>query len=738
MNKKMLMFLALNSLAVIPGEAAESKTDKLYNKITKNMETGKSNNENYKLIENILKQKNKELKDLYFQGDYIIKPEYLEWQIFFSGFYNENDRGGTNGKFKEYQKEQSAKVIDLGLGIKMRELNKNITDIDITGITVPPVSSSTMNFAVPTSLAIDPINIEEFSPLMPVIPVINFNPATKINFSEIGGGAGYQTGFFPDLEGAIISEMDLTSGKIMVTSARSSLLTPAHPNYDLSTFYEYTLDNVIGAPSAGQNYSGRSVYDRITHTWSYDPVASLLTGVYTNYIIEETNPRGAGAVIGTGGPLTRIGVNGSNPDDLTIILDGDVQDARFPLTIFGYNADFPTIFDPVTHSDKAYTLDDMEGKGWITSAEKTELGSKYLDVSLGQTTANQNFQFAENNGAWYLKGSLVTGASTVTSSIGDSFNSVFTNRGTITGLNEVSSTQQIIGKQIALMHMGLNLSVKHLMLDNTGTIEMRAPQSVAYLISELAFGYYSGTSKNSNGGGSNTVITGKHVTMNNGDVKLYGNNNIGVSSSFVTQYYQPEERYLYYRLSDGYWSEATHIFYKYSTHKIVLNTPVTVLGDESIGVSIGRILSFADSKIKADVGTEDPRQNVASITGHNGLENSGNVSGGNALYTDSSSGIYINMEDNKVEEWVDIYDEIDPSKNVSTRRIVIKNPQFTLSDYLINMGSYSRGGAGVRVEEYGDVILGASSDSSTSHEINLLAGSENNVGIYTSGGNVQQ
>ena len=67
MNKKMLMFLALNSLAVIPGEAAESKTDKLYNKITKNMETGKSNNENYKLIENILRQKNKELKDLYLQ-----------------------------------------------------------------------------------------------------------------------------------------------------------------------------------------------------------------------------------------------------------------------------------------------------------------------------------------------------------------------------------------------------------------------------------------------------------------------------------------------------------------------------------------------------------------------------------------------------------------------------------------------------------------------------------------------
>ncbi len=57
-NNKLLMLLALNSLAVLPGEAAESKTDKMYNNMIKNMETGKSNSNNYKLIENILKQKN--------------------------------------------------------------------------------------------------------------------------------------------------------------------------------------------------------------------------------------------------------------------------------------------------------------------------------------------------------------------------------------------------------------------------------------------------------------------------------------------------------------------------------------------------------------------------------------------------------------------------------------------------------------------------------------------------------
>ena len=64
-------------------------SENLYNQMTRNIETGKSNDSNYKQIEKILNKKNKEIKDLYLQGDYIVKPEYLEWQIFFSGFYAE-------------------------------------------------------------------------------------------------------------------------------------------------------------------------------------------------------------------------------------------------------------------------------------------------------------------------------------------------------------------------------------------------------------------------------------------------------------------------------------------------------------------------------------------------------------------------------------------------------------------------------------------------------------------------
>ena len=101
-NKKLLTVLALNSLAVAAGSAQSGvnqvKYDQLYNKMIKNAETGKSNKSNYELLENILNKKNKELKDLYLQGDYIVKPEYLEWQVFFTGFYEEYNEGVDNSK----------------------------------------------------------------------------------------------------------------------------------------------------------------------------------------------------------------------------------------------------------------------------------------------------------------------------------------------------------------------------------------------------------------------------------------------------------------------------------------------------------------------------------------------------------------------------------------------------------------------------------------------------------------
>ena len=74
-QNKLLLFLALNAV-IAPMSSASAKYDRLYDKMIKNLNSNKSNNESYKLIERILNQKNKELKDLYLQSDYVMKPEY--------------------------------------------------------------------------------------------------------------------------------------------------------------------------------------------------------------------------------------------------------------------------------------------------------------------------------------------------------------------------------------------------------------------------------------------------------------------------------------------------------------------------------------------------------------------------------------------------------------------------------------------------------------------------------------
>ena len=771
-DKKILALLALNTLAAMPGEAAESKTDKLYNNIVKNIQTGKSNNKNFKLIENILKQKNKELKDLYLQGSYIVKPEYLEWQIFFSGFYNEKNKGDNtlsnakyysdpqktsgestldpsqtslysdmeiNGKFKPYKPEQESKFVDLGVSLNIKGIEKNMSDIIVEDTKPVVVSSSEISFNAPSSLSIPKINLAGFNPSTPKITTISFNPIPVLSLNGTGGGNGGITGFFPYGDGSgqnsIISQMDITSGTINVRTDRSTGSVPGNWDYDNPGYYSYTLNNVTGAPSAGLVYDSRSIYNPGTGTYTYEQ-ALLPTGVYTDSI--NNNPGGyTSSVQGVfkviDNPVTRFGTPGGNVNDLTVTLEGDVPNAQFLEQILHYDEHYSGIPDPVSGMWKTYTLDELEERSWITSAEKSELAGKFLDTALGHTTANRPFQYVENNSTWNLKGSNVVGVNIQAHGGWSDADSIFMNKGKITGLNEASSTNNLIGKQVAFMFTEGTAQRKQEGFDNTGTIEMRAPQSVIYLMTSNASSY--DYSENSDSYGNNNINDnpGKHFLMNSGDIKLYGNNNIGVYTNNAPLMNKYNNEYNY----TTSWNKSKGIGNGLQRTEIRFNNPLTILGDQSIGVDIERELNFANSKIKLDIGTEDPRQNVVNAAGVNGLENSGNAAGGDALYTDGSAGIYVNMTGNVIYESKYVYDQVNPANNISISTSHIDNPQFTLSDYLLNVGSYSRGGAGLRVEEYGDVILGSSSDASTNHEINLLAGGKNNAGIYISGDNAQ-
>ena len=137
-NEKFLKtFLMLN--AVMTGVAAAGtnnvKYEKMYEKMTKNISTNKSNKDNYQLIERILNQRNKELKDLHLQGDYIVKPEYLEWQIFFNSFADKIKINGKQENAVTYN-EDRVKSVNFAMMLPIKGIQDKNISLDISAILV--------------------------------------------------------------------------------------------------------------------------------------------------------------------------------------------------------------------------------------------------------------------------------------------------------------------------------------------------------------------------------------------------------------------------------------------------------------------------------------------------------------------------------------------------------------------------------------------------------------------------
>ena len=179
-NKKLLFLLALNSLAISGGVEKYdlgAKYDKLYTNMVKNIGTGKSNSDNYKLIEKVLNQRNKELKDLYMQSDYIVKPEYLEWQIFFTGFYENNHSGTGNSDGKEVIKpyDKEAKTVTLGMYVPIRDIGEfsvnKINELILSGVDdINPQTVSARDVNI-FNIIKPEINIEITPPVFNITPL---------------------------------------------------------------------------------------------------------------------------------------------------------------------------------------------------------------------------------------------------------------------------------------------------------------------------------------------------------------------------------------------------------------------------------------------------------------------------------------------------------------------------------------------------------------------------------------
>ena len=168
-NEKFLKtFLMLN--AVITGVAAAGtnnvKYEKMYEKMTKNISTNKSNKDNYQLIERILNQRNKELKDLHLQGDYIVKPEYLEWQIFFNSFADKIKINGKQENAVTYN-EDRVKSVNFAMMLPIKGIQDKNISLDISAIQ-PPYITPSISAVNPVAMTSPTINHDSFT--LPAAP----------------------------------------------------------------------------------------------------------------------------------------------------------------------------------------------------------------------------------------------------------------------------------------------------------------------------------------------------------------------------------------------------------------------------------------------------------------------------------------------------------------------------------------------------------------------------------------
>ena len=132
--------------------------------MVKNLETGKSNEKKYKLIQDVLDKRNQELKDLYVQGDYIVKPEYLEWQIFFNTFYSSHKSGGKKDKIIPYS-ENEIKSVEFGMSLPIKKIEKEEINLNISPIEIPKMST-VISGVNPINIAAPAFNFENFSPVL--------------------------------------------------------------------------------------------------------------------------------------------------------------------------------------------------------------------------------------------------------------------------------------------------------------------------------------------------------------------------------------------------------------------------------------------------------------------------------------------------------------------------------------------------------------------------------------------
>ena len=450
-SKKILLFtLALSSLLL-----AQASTDnipsndynKLQNTMTENFNSGVSNNKNYDLIEKALRARNKELKDLYKQGDYIVKPEYLEWQVFFTGFYENKHRGGSSDE-KPYQAIAPIKQPELepepqrGIVTKIVKVSKEATVQYKSSVDVIENIPYEIQLDAPVAVGIPEINIGNFTPVTVNLTTPRIPETIDVNVTA--------------------SPPIVIVGTPQVN--KFIVLTPREPQIQAPVVNDIPVIKIPTTPqvpTVSANEFNPITFNITPPALSSPPVFNIKLGSFCNYMIPNCTTNGVDGGPLSGNPMS-FGDNGTNYaitlGSTTGRLGGTTLTANTPAiryswgASYGFNSTLLKVYFDYGSQNAGGTATlgsdlTIDSINTLTPAQKT------TETGAGRTWNTQSFLVGGsriatvdnatngtlvNNGTVNLIGPLVVGFE-VQSDLGGTGKREMINRKTITDAGEVGN-----------------------------------------------------------------------------------------------------------------------------------------------------------------------------------------------------------------------------------------------------------------------------------------------------------
>ena len=584
-NKKLLVsFLALNAIlsSYTQAETVQSaRYERMYNSVVRNIEKGNSNEKTYQTIERILKQKNKELKDLYLQGDYIVKPEYLEWQVFFTGFYDEYSEGRDNTKEnaqyhskvtgyydadgnyvmtsgsinglagKPHQQLQQPKEIDLGVAVQVREPSRQPISLGVSKPSMPQITPNS-----PASITVNP-------PVIPLMPNLSFeiNPPATFSVPSVSTSISLN---LPNIAVRAFNPVAPSVTTITIDPVPTLALTfPGSGNGDAQWI------NKTGsvAPLAQQNFTGQSGKGTLD-------AVSLSTAAAQNFNVSLHNTQSIG-MTGTAHTQTNNGIQNFDWTGVTsshavmkLVGSHPIEIKNMDMKFIGVG-DKPSAYLMLFHTD-AHNFN-TEDSIWKLDSNTTVNMSGQKIILYGVQSHS-----SYTTGSGMINDGIITAdaGTTATTSQGTSY----------TGLNPY---QRIIFTTIDADSGSISRYNRYFYFTNNGTITLNGTSDV---LANFA------TPGSATGG---TRFT------NNSVVHLNGQSSVGVM------------------LNSG--------VSNFGNSQILLNSPIEISGDKSVGVQLTNSnFNLGNSKINLNLGTTG---NVANSTG--------NITGNNASLVEGAVGVLV-------------------------------------------------------------------------------------------------